>query len=725
MNAERFKELLAQAKANQAAARVLSQQMTEAGVTEVDTSSLQLPSNASPDASPSEVLEHEEQVKEAIAEIITDVKEHETKLKAGVARTVLLNPKQAEFNKRVQAGEDIVLVGAAGTGKTTSMRKVTEDLIASGRLGKISSPTKWLQAGKPGAAILSFTRKAVNNIRHAVTEELKAHTLTVHKLLEFAPVQYEIEDPNNPGQYKMTMRFEPRRDRNNPLPPDLILLVFEETSMLGITLYNLLQDAMPHEHQEVFLGDIQQLPPVFGKAVLGFKMLELPVIELTEVYRQALNSPIINLAWKLLGGNPHDFSGKLERYNINDPNGKSISRIRAPILEGLSSVTDFGTVKLQIWQKSLSADLGCFTAIKQFTAWEAGGYYNPIDDIILCPFNKAFGTIELNLGISQYLGVQRQSTVHEVIAGFNKLYLAVGDRVLYDKEDYFITEISTNVEYSGKLPIPASKHLDRHGVYQEKLTEEELKAREKEQEEQDHDAVEKFMASMTDDVVDRVQSASHNITIRPAWNVDTSTSNADLLRELEESTENNEDKVLSKAGDLNNLLGGYAITVHKAQGCEWNKVFLVLHSTHANMNTRELLYTAVTRAKKYLHVICENNTFEKGIKYQAIKGNTLKEKALIFEGVAAKGEENMVPTPSRNLSKETIERMMKDAAEKETLPETENSVIDTATEELEVASITQETREELVEQPVALTPAQQKIAEIRARLLIKHLEKSS
>jgi len=54
--------------------------------------------------------------------------------------------------------------------------------------------------------------------------------------------------------------------------------------------------ACPHKPQCVFLGDIRQLPPVFGTAILGFKMLELPVVELTEVYRQALKSPILRFA---------------------------------------------------------------------------------------------------------------------------------------------------------------------------------------------------------------------------------------------------------------------------------------------------------------------------------------------------------------------------------------------------------------------------------------------
>jgi ATP-dependent exoDNAse (exonuclease V) alpha subunit len=50
------------------------------------------------------------------------------------------------------------------------------------------------------------------------------------------------------------------------------------------------------------------------------------------------------------------------------------------------------------------------------------------------------------------------------------------------------------------------------------------------------------------------------------------------------------------------------------------------------MLQRELLYTAVTRAKKELYVICEPDAFEKGVRAQRIKGTTLAEKAEYFKG---------------------------------------------------------------------------------------------
>ena len=188
----------------------------------------------------------------------------------GVARDdIILNDLQQRFCDRVLTGSDIILVGAAGTGKTTSVRQTSRMMLQTNYAGNLSTGTKYLFASAPGIAVLSYTRKAVNNIRHAVVDELKPHVLTIHKLLEFNPVFTEIEDPANPGIIKKIMRFEPKRNEHNPLPSDLKVLLFEESSMIGVELYAMLQAAMPHAHQEIFLGDIQQLPPVFGSSILA------------------------------------------------------------------------------------------------------------------------------------------------------------------------------------------------------------------------------------------------------------------------------------------------------------------------------------------------------------------------------------------------------------------------------------------------------------------------
>jgi ATP-dependent exoDNAse (exonuclease V) alpha subunit len=125
------------------------------------------------------------------------------------------------------------------------------------------------------------------------------------------------------------------------------------------------------------------------------------------------------------------------------------------------------------------------------------------------------------------------------------------------------------------------------------------------------DDIDRILARVADAAEERVNRASHAITMR---------------RMVDD-----EEVTIDTTGECNNLLGGYAITVHKAQGSEWRRVFLVLHKSHAVALNRELLYTAVTRAREQLYVICEPNSFEKGVKTQKIKGTTLKEKLEWFK----------------------------------------------------------------------------------------------
>lgn len=535
------------------------------------------------------------------------------KVDLGVARKVTLNTRQQLFADTLLEGEDCCLIGSAGTGKTTCVGVAVRTLVESGRLKELGSDTKWLRSHSLGVLVTSFTRKAVNNIRRAVPEELKAHTLTLHKVLEFQPVFYDIVDPADPTRMKKTMKFEPTRHALNPLPSGLTLVLFEESSMIGTDLYGLYAAAVPHGPQEVFIGDIRQLPPIFGPAILGFKMALLPVVELDEVYRQALNSPIIRLAHAVLSGDKSKFDPKVvkkkEKHPILD---KLVDRKSVPSLQAYEEDGEFGSVKIQIWQNSLPPDVAMDTTARQFIAWAESGYYNPEDDLILCPFNKSFGTLELNRRIHNYLGRKRGAEVHQVIAGFETHYLAIGDRVLFDKEDCVILDIRRNASYMGKSPIPPSPYLDRWGAYQQEVSDEEAAEHDSKEADLADDALENFMMSMDAEEKDRVQAASHIITIRYTYSED--------------------EEVLDSAAKVNLILGGHAITVHKAQGSEAEKVFLVLHASHATMCSQELVYTAITRARRHLHIICEPDMFSKAVTYQKVKGHTLEDKIKSFQG---------------------------------------------------------------------------------------------
>jgi exodeoxyribonuclease V alpha subunit len=54
---------------------------------------------------------------------------------------------------------------------------------------------------------------------------------------------------------------------------------------------------------------------------------------------------------------------------------------------------------------------------------------------------------------------------------------------------------------------------------------------------------------------------------------------------------------------LADLLHGWAITVHRAQGSEWEAVVAVMPPEAGSMLSRPLVYTALTRARRHLTVV--------------------------------------------------------------------------------------------------------------------------
>lgn len=484
------------------------------------------------------------------------------------------------------------LIGAAGTGKTTVTQELITRLQQASHMLPLSAATKHLDKGTPGIVICGFTNKAVNNIRKKLPVHLQSHCMTIHKLLEYQPVYYEVPGPDDLP--KTTMRFEPGMNAANPLP-HISTIIFEESSMIGTDLYGEVIAALPRAQatQIIFLGDLNQIPPVFGPSILGFKLGELPTVELVHVYRQALQSPIITLATDV-------------RLNAQAalpllPSGTSTTGDALVIDNG-----EHGKVTIKPWKKRVDSANALAMMRVFLPRIIESGEYDPEADMILCPFNKSFGTIELNNIIADYLGKQRKAEVFEVIARYQKSYWAVGDRVLVDRHEAVITRIENTIGYAGKLPRMSSKTLDRWGFDPESDTP---------SHEMSADDILNALDNLAADDEGK-NLASHVITV--------------YIQDLDE------ERRINTAGDINSMLFGYALTIHKSQGSEWQRVFLFLHNSHATMLSRELIYTAVTRAKHELYVICEGDIkpYENSIKRAAAKpiipGTQLAEKIEFF-----------------------------------------------------------------------------------------------
>lgn len=545
------------------------------------------------------------------------------------------NEAQREF---INLGSDItslatkrmILTGPAGTGKTTAMKGLIQTYQVQAKLGGfplLSSSSKHLASGTLGIAMVSFTNKAVSNIKKVMPDELKSHCLTIHKLIEFEPVFYEVWDAEA-KKVRKTMHFEPQRHAGRKLPSGLAVVIIDEASMVAtadrerdsetgqikpIALFEMLEDALPANCKIIFSGDIQQLPPVFGDSILGHSLLKVPTVELTEVYRQALESPIILNAHRILKGHSGFFNQRTEK----DPS--NAKRTIVPAFDKINKESN-GKLTITHWQKKLSPEHAVIAITAAFKQKVEQGTYLPDEDIILCPFNVGFGGIEINKSIAQFLGTMREAVVTEIIAGMNKQYFAAGDKVMWQKEEYKITEIVANAQYLGKRPQEPSTLLDRWGCLQT-AKQSSLHTVAGEEHANNGNNIQTFLDSDLDSLLesmasdkngeDRFNQASHIVHIQ---NI--------AAPEIETS--------LSTAGELNALEFGYCITVHKSQGSEWQRVFILFHHTHAVMMYRELLYTALTRAREEVHIICEANSLEKCVKNPRIKGETLEDKAAFF-----------------------------------------------------------------------------------------------
>lgn len=493
---------------------------------------------------------------------------------------IQLNEEQMDFVRLVVSGKSCVLIGAAGTGKTTSTNAANQGLLQANRIPPIPKDVKHkhLQVGAPGIVICAFTRRATNNIRANQSDELKGSCMTIHKLLQFEPVIVETYDEKT-GVTKNSKVFEPQFNEGNPLPTCIKVIVIEEASMVGTPLWYMLMAAIQHEVQFVFLGDLNQLPPVFGPAILGFKLNELPVVELIHVYRQALDSPIIALAHRILSG-------------------------EGIPLEELEN--DWGkreNMRIIPWKKKISPENATKILSSFIVKCINEDNYDPEVDGILIPFNKSCGTDELNKFIADALAKKEGKLVYEIFHKWKRSYFSVGDKCLYEKEDAIILDILPNASYAGALkPREPSLTLDYWG---NDSAEEATKV-------DDIDALLGQVGIGSSDDEEGKLAASHVIKLHLL--------DSDRVVEL------------TSAGQIAALILGFAITVHKAQGSEWKRVFFFLHHSHATMVLRELLYTAVTRAKSELIIVCEANSFIKGVENAKIKGTTLAEKAEYFKG---------------------------------------------------------------------------------------------
>lgn len=153
----------------------------------------------------------------------------------------------------------LILTGGPGCGKTFTTRTIVALWKAMGKTIALAAPT-----GRAAQRLSEMTR-----------QEAK----TLHRLLDF--------------DHK-TFGF--RRDHQNPIPAEAI--VIDEASMLDLFLANSLVKAIDLGAQLLLVGDVDQLPSVGPGNVLRDLIAsnQIPVVRLTQVFRQAQASQIVSHA---------------------------------------------------------------------------------------------------------------------------------------------------------------------------------------------------------------------------------------------------------------------------------------------------------------------------------------------------------------------------------------------------------------------------------------------
>jgi len=280
-------------------------------------------------------------------------------------------PEQQAAVEQAATDHVLVLTGAPGTGKTTAVRAI---LALFDRL-------------KLRTVLAAPTGRAAKRMSELTGRD----AVTIHRLLGAC---YSGEDQG--------MSFE--RDEANPLEADAVIL--DETSMVDILLARALVRALPPQCRLVFVGDADQLPSV-GPGVFFSDMIRsgaVPVVRLTEIFRQAKESGIIRNAHAINQGQMPDLARKEKDFFF-------LQRLGA--MNIVDTVVDLVARRLP---ENMQID--------------------PQDIQVLCPFKRGeAGTINLNMRLQEALNPSAEGKPER---RFGDYVFRPGDKVMQIRNNYDI-----------------------------------------------------------------------------------------------------------------------------------------------------------------------------------------------------------------------------------------------------------------------------------------------
>ncbi len=379
--------------------------------------------------------------------------------------------KQKEAIRLAAHGGILALTGGPGTGKTTVVKGIISFFEKKNMNIMLAAPTG--RAAKRMSELTGYEAK------------------TIHRLLEV--------------EWTDGRKLDFKKNKLDPLEADVIIL--DEVSMVDVFLFSHFLDAVRFGCRVILVGDPDQLPAVDAGNVLGDIIASgvVPVVRLTEIFRQAKESLIVTNAHDVIEG-------------------------RQPVLDVKDNDFFFMLRENPIIASKTVAELCCERLPKAYK-------FSPVSDIqVLCPSRKGdCGTINLNRQLQNVLNPCNEKKSECKVAG--RLFRE-GDKVMQIKNNYDIPWERGRESGSGLFNGDI-------GIIQEINVKNECM---------------KIVFDEGREVVYPIPSAS----------------------ELELA---------------------YAVTVHKSQGSEYACVVMPVADVPPMLLYRNLLYTAITRAKKMIIIV--------------------------------------------------------------------------------------------------------------------------